>query len=50
MGRPLVRALIPLDAHQLGDLGLHQRLGEHSDPLAQYVPILLLQQLANERR
>ena len=50
MGRPLPGALIPLGAHQFGDLGLHQRLGEHADSLAQHVPILLLQQLANQRR
>jgi hypothetical protein len=32
------------------DLGLHHRLGEHADAFAQRVDVVLLEQLADERR
>jgi hypothetical protein len=40
---------VPLRADQAGDLRLHQGLGEHPDALPEDVPILLLEELANER-
>jgi hypothetical protein len=44
---PLVAALGP-DEH--GDFGFHQGLGEHPNTFSEHIPILLLEQLANERR
>ncbi len=43
------RALVAVRADQPGHLGLHQRLREHPDALAEHVAVLLLEQLANER-
>src|SRR5262249_54069425 len=34
---------------QARDLGLHQRLGQHPNPFPEHVPVLLLEQLADER-
>ena len=50
VARPLGRALVPVGANQAGDLRFHQRLREHPDALPQHIPILLLEELANERR
>ena len=47
---PLGRPLVPLRPNQPGDLRFHQRLREHADALPQHIPILLLEELANERR
>ena len=48
--RPILAALVALRADQRRDLRLHQRLGEHPDAFPQDIPILLFEQLANERR
>ena len=37
-----------LGPEQLSDLALHQRLGQHPDPFAEYVAVLLGEQLADE--
>ena len=47
--RPLAGTFVPLGADQLGNLRVHQRLGEHTHALSQHVPILLPHQLANQR-
>jgi hypothetical protein len=39
---------VPLCANEAGDLRLHERLGEHPDSLAEDVPILLLEERAND--
>jgi putative ABC transport system permease protein len=39
-----------LGADQTGDFRFHQRLGEHADAFSQDIAVLLLKQLANERR
>jgi hypothetical protein len=47
--RALATALVSLGANESGDLALHQRLGQDANALAQHVPVLLLEQLANKR-
>ena len=47
---PLARALVPLGTDQAGDLCFHQGLGEHPNPVPKDVAVLLLEELANERR
>ena len=47
---PRLGAFIAVSADQVGDLRLHQRPREDPHALAQHVALLLLQQLANERR
>ncbi|MNC84518.1 hypothetical protein D3C83_00740 [compost metagenome] len=47
---PRLGALMALGADQPGDLRLHQRLRQHSNPFAQDIAILLLEELANKRR
>ena len=50
IGYALARPLVALGPDQAGDLGFHQRLGEHSDPFPQHVPVLFFQELAYTRR
>jgi hypothetical protein len=40
---------VALRANQAGDLALHQRLRQHPNPLPEYIPVLLLEELAHER-
>jgi hypothetical protein len=50
VARPVGRALVPVGTDQTGHFRFHERLGEHPDALPQDIAILLLEQLANERR
>jgi hypothetical protein len=48
--RALRRPLVPVGADEARHLRFHQRLREHPDAFPQDVPILFLEELANERR
>jgi hypothetical protein len=50
VARALGRTFVPVRTDQTGDLRLHQRLREYPDALPKDIPILLLEELANERR
>jgi hypothetical protein len=41
---------MPVRADQPGDVRFHQGLGEHPNPFSKDVAVLLLEELANERR
>ena len=48
--RTIAGPLVPLGADQPGHFRLHQGLREHTNALAQHVPVLFLKELAHERR
>ncbi len=50
MRGPPAGALVPLGADQPGHLDFHQGLRQHPDAFPQHIPVLLLEELANERR
>ena len=41
---------MPFSTNETGDLRLHERLRQHADALPQHISILLLEELANQRR
>jgi hypothetical protein len=50
IGRPVVAPLVAFGPDQGRHLGVHNGLGEHPDAFPEDVPILLFEELANERR
>ena len=46
----LRRPLVPVSTDQASDFRFHQRLRQHADAFPKDIPILLLEELANERR
>jgi hypothetical protein len=50
VSRPFGRALVAIGPNEPRHLRFHQRLREHSNAFAKDIPILLLEELANERR
>src|SRR5262249_20931221 len=49
VGVPVARALVAVRADEPRHLALHQRLGQDPNALTEDVPVLLLEQLADER-